>query len=73
MESNQNDLVKTSVSILTAALIQDKGFRFSWQSSIATAIREEFAANWQSSEQPPSDRAANRFLEQLCQTKFEVL
>lgn len=72
MEKNENDLVKTSVSILTAALIQDKGFRLSWQANIAMAFYDE-AKNGACVSVPLCNVAANRFLSQLCQTKFEVL
>lgn len=71
MEKNENDMVKASVSILTAALIQDKGFRLSWQASIASAIQEEDTQTPQTVDY--ADRVANRFLSKLCQTRFEVL
>jgi len=71
VEKQSNDIVKASVSVLTAALIQDKGFRLSWQASIAAAISEEDTTAPALVDFP--HRAANRFLSKLCQTKFEVL
>jgi hypothetical protein len=71
MEKSDGDMVKAAVSILTAALIKDKGFRLTWQCNIAQAV----ADNWDDQAPTPQNGAeiANAFISHLCQTKFEVL
>jgi hypothetical protein len=79
MEKSDGDMVKAAVSILTAALIKDKGFRLSWQCNIAQAMLDEVQPVlnemplMEQTFKSLSNKVANRFLTHLCQTKFEVL